>query len=359
MADEERPIFSAVSSSARQLFLLLRCVSFAPSAQVQISDEGLRFSVEESGVMEGMVFLEKTLFTSYQFNGPTTSSPNTDSSEHVGSAAPMFTISLLSLLETLQLFGLTADNSSKTSPFSRDSYTHAFSNQVLGVSGLCRLGYEAPGAPFTVILEEHGIKTVCELNTYEPVFLSDIPFSREDIVMKVIMRASYLLDAIDELGTSNPQVITLAAQKRAFTVSASSPLGSAVVEFHRDAKASRHKNPTPRSHDDDGRGQTESDSATTGLLETFLLAPSTDGAFSQSYKFAHVAAIRKALQSAIKVSVRADHQGVLSLQFMIENLEGGGVSFVDFRFVPLLDDEGERVAPDDSEDDDDEEPEEE
>jgi cell cycle checkpoint protein len=47
------PIFSAVSSSARQLFLLLRCVGFAAKAQVQITKEGLRFTVEESRVMQG------------------------------------------------------------------------------------------------------------------------------------------------------------------------------------------------------------------------------------------------------------------------------------------------------------------
>lgn len=47
------PIFKAVSSSARQLFQLLNCIRFAPKAQVQINDEGLRFAVEESRVMQG------------------------------------------------------------------------------------------------------------------------------------------------------------------------------------------------------------------------------------------------------------------------------------------------------------------
>ena len=47
------PIFKAVSSSARQLFQLLNCIRFAPKAQVQISEEGLRFAVEESRVMQG------------------------------------------------------------------------------------------------------------------------------------------------------------------------------------------------------------------------------------------------------------------------------------------------------------------
>ena len=50
---EGPPIFRAVSSSARQLFQLLNCIRFAPRAQVQISEEGLRFAVEESRVMQG------------------------------------------------------------------------------------------------------------------------------------------------------------------------------------------------------------------------------------------------------------------------------------------------------------------
>lgn len=53
--DMERPLFSAVSTSARQLFLLLRCISFAPKAQVQITERGLRFMAEESQVMQGKI----------------------------------------------------------------------------------------------------------------------------------------------------------------------------------------------------------------------------------------------------------------------------------------------------------------
>jgi cell cycle checkpoint protein len=337
MADEEdRPIFNAVSSSARQLFLLLRCISFAQKVQVQISAEGLRFSVGESSVMEGMVFLEKGLFTSYHYNLPAPPSPRSDASQTAAdSNNPIFSVSLPSLLETLQIFGLTAE--SKPNSFARESFTHAFSNQVLGVSGLCRIGYEAPGAPWTIILEEQGIRTTCDLNTYEPSSTSDIPFSRDQIALKVIMRASYLYDAIAELSAHNPQIITLSARQKTFTCSASSPLGSAVVDFHRDAK-STYKAPT--SHEQDEEADGDKRDQNTGLLETFLLATDT-GTFSQSYKFSHIATTKKALQSATKVSIRADHQGVLSLQFMIENLEGGGVSFVDFRFVPLVGEDAE------------------
>jgi cell cycle checkpoint protein len=52
--DAETPDFVATSTSARQLFLLLRCISFGDKVQMQILDDGLRFSVEDSAVMEGI-----------------------------------------------------------------------------------------------------------------------------------------------------------------------------------------------------------------------------------------------------------------------------------------------------------------
>ena len=48
-----QPIFSAVSTSARQLHSLLKCIAFTDKVQVQIAEDGLRFSSGESSVMEG------------------------------------------------------------------------------------------------------------------------------------------------------------------------------------------------------------------------------------------------------------------------------------------------------------------
>jgi len=53
MGDQEPPVLTAVSSSARQLFLLLRCIASANKAHVTISEEGLKFSVSEGSSMEG------------------------------------------------------------------------------------------------------------------------------------------------------------------------------------------------------------------------------------------------------------------------------------------------------------------
>ena len=50
----------------------------------------------------------------------------------------------------------------------------------------------------------------------------------------------------------------------------------------------------------------------------------------------------EAMRLASKVSVRGDEEGVLSLQFLVEGEageEGGGSSFVDYRFVPLVEEE--------------------
>lgn len=60
--DSDAPLCSAVSSSARQLYLLLRCIAFSPKTQVRISPEGLRFSAEETSVMEGNLSLKSKIY---------------------------------------------------------------------------------------------------------------------------------------------------------------------------------------------------------------------------------------------------------------------------------------------------------
>ena len=59
-----------------------------------------------------------------------------------------------------------------------------------------------------------------------------------------------------------------------------------------------------------------------------------------TYKYSLIKNASKAMAIANKVSIRGDEQGVLSLQFMIE-VEGGGVSFVDFRYIPYVPEDGE------------------
>lgn len=311
------PIFKAVSSSARQLFQLLNCIRFAPKVQVQISNEGLRFAVEESRVMQGIVFLDKALFTSFDCALPT-SEVDEDDLDSFASDLPNFQISLSALLETLQIFGAAEASTARFSKPDSDGYgsnirrdrPNAFSNQALGMAGVCRLSYAGLGSPFSIILEESGVTTTCNLNTYEPESPEEIPFHRDAMQVKIIMQARWLFDAISELSSTSPTRLDITASPTApyLSLSAVGHLGSASVDFAK------------------GRE----------LLETFTVGEK----WAQSYKFEMIKAAGDAMRLASKVSVRGDEQGVLSLQFMVE-IEGGGVSFVDFRFVPFLSEDEE------------------
>ncbi|KAF2139814.1 uncharacterized protein K452DRAFT_231624 [Aplosporella prunicola CBS 121167] len=331
---EDPPVFSAVSSSARQLFILLRCISFASKARVQINKDGLRFSVEDYRVMQGFAFLDKSLFTTFQYHAPRPDSPFDAQNDDGTVDLPPFTISLPALLETLQIFGL-------SDPASRSTLTtgptNAFDNRVLGMTSVCRFSYDAPGSPLKIILEETGVTTTCDLTTYEldDAEEEDIPFARDELAMKIIMRSSFLYDAITELASTSPEKLTLRASPMApfFSLSAEGSLGSTVVEFS--------KPDNTRPWDGQERQPSTAPPETT-LLETFQVGRRV----THTYRFSLIKAAARAMAVATKVSIRGDDQGVLSLQFMIE-VDNGQVSFVDFRFVPLVREETEETETED------------
>jgi hypothetical protein len=51
------PIFSATTTSARQLFNLLKCCGFQSRAQMELLPEGIKVTVEDSRVMQGLTAL--------------------------------------------------------------------------------------------------------------------------------------------------------------------------------------------------------------------------------------------------------------------------------------------------------------
>ncbi|KAI0998589.1 hypothetical protein K3495_g9608 [Podosphaera aphanis] len=303
------PIFKSVSSSTRQLFQLLYCIRFAQNAHVQISNDGIRFAVEDSRVMQGIVFLDKALFTTFICNLPQL--PEDENQEH-SPEYPNFQISLSALLETLQIFGVADSASFRHSKSDiecnsniRPGRLNAFSNQALGMAGVCRLSYESLGSPFNIVLEESGVTTTCHINTYQPENLEEIPFQRDAMQVKIIMQARWLFDAISELSSTSPVRLDINVFPAApyLCLSAVGPFGSVSVEF----------------------------SNSRDLLETFTVADR----WSQSFKFEMIKASIEATKLASKVSIRGDEQGVLCLQFMVE-VESGGINFIDFRFIPYI-----------------------
>ena len=366
MEGGDPPIFTAISSSARQLFLLLRCISFVSTVEVQITSKGLRFSAEETRVVQGLAFLEKSLFSSYHFNP----SVNEDARQGDSLFIPVFQISLPALLETLQIFGISEPASSyrhQNGGFT-SSYTAAFNTPALALGGTCRITYAHLGAPLSIIISEPGVTTTCDLTTYEPAsnFAGtdyddfEIPFQRDNLTLKLIMRSTWLHDAMSDLSSTNPNVLVLSASSTSLPYFAldgiGGPFGDSTVDFH----------PDPKQASTTSVGGAKKSAPS--VSETFHVspAPGMHGRVKQRYRFELIKKAARAMALASKVSIRCDGQGVLSMQFMIEvgeNASGGGqrnndsraaaaigvagvkVSFVDFRFVPLASNH------DDSEDD--------
>jgi len=222
------------------------------------------------------------------------------------------------------------------------------------MNNLCRISYDSLGAPLSITLTEASIRTQCDLTTYEPQYTDEIPFDRQALAFKTIMRGSWLYDAISELASTSPEKLIMYAKivhgKPFFTLSSTGTLGSARVEFNNQPQPSAYRAPAPailNAHSDSAEPPAN-------LLETFQLSD-PDTVLRSTYKFSLVQKAARAMSVATKVSVRVDDQGVLSLQFMVE-VEGGGsgigagaaagagsgkVSFVDFRFVPLVEEEEE------------------
>lgn len=252
-----------------------------------------------------MASLNKSLFTTYSLNLPAPEGAEDPS-------LPSFQISLPALLETLQIFGAT-DAAARQAKADTDPYRSnlrnyragAFSNQTLGMSGTCSLSYAQEGEPFSILLEETGVNTTCNLVTYLPESPEQIPFDRDELSFKIIMQSRWLLDALAEMAPTSPTRLTIVATRNEpyLRLSSNGPLGSSSVDFSK------------------GRD----------LLETFVV----HDRWAQSFKFDMIKSASEAMRIATKVSLRGDSQGVLSLQFMVET-EGGGIHWLHFTFVPYV-----------------------
>ncbi|EQL32148.1 hypothetical protein RJZ56_005158 [Blastomyces dermatitidis] len=394
MSQPEGPVFSAVSSSVHQLYILLRCIGFSPKASVQITSQGIRFSAEDGRVMQGVAFLDRKLFTNYIFNPPSSEPNNATNADNEdgedgsdNTISPLFLISLSALIETLQIFGLNdaSPYSNSTANQATSTALNAFSGPALLLNRTCTISYIKQGSPLTITLMEAGVTTTCELTTYAPDDLDldslagdrDIPLQRDAIVFKSIMRSMWLHNAIMELDSTNPAVLSFsvsATKEPYFALSASGgPFSESTVEFSIDknpaagagAAATAGNEPAYKTlRNDDGATAARQLQARRGKLaptvtETFLVNSPSRSRVRQSYRFALINKALRAMAASSKVSIRIDRQGVLSLQFMIDFGDGDGVEgrggapppmpskkmenagFVDFRFVPLVDDDHE------------------
>lgn len=173
-----------------------------------------------------------------------------------------------------------------------------------------RMSYQGEGYPLTLLLAEdaNGPKTTCEVTTLEPEPNLELPFDDEEKVVKLIMKSSWLREALSEIDQSCDTLTIICTP----------------------AVAGKRQ-PSLRIHAVGSFGSTEMDYPNDReVLEVFECVERV----SFNYRFSHIARALRALQSSLKVSLRIDSDGLLSLQFMMPASQG---ALIEFKCLALVD----------------------
>ncbi|KAF8579470.1 Rad1-domain-containing protein [Ramaria rubella] len=335
----------------RPLATMLRGVSFCSDATVMLSEAGLTVSVEEAKTLVARAYVPFSMFDEYKYNPPPQDLSSSQDADPEDEPSTTFEISLDTLLECLNIFGTGAASSShmsfenrKRKKWKHDSDDsdegrgrgrekrgrppkgNATIDQFFSSSGekktSMRMTYAGVGNPLTLVLAEDaaGPTTTCEIQTMENGLQMELPFDNAHMVIKIILRSSWLADALSELdpscdkltftgmppsealpGASNTAQKSPA--KAILTLSAEGTFGSSQMDY-------------PNDRD---------------VLETFECAAK----IRFTYLVSHITCASRALQSSLKTSLRIDDEGLLSLQFLMA--AGGPQALVDFRCLPLQD----------------------
>lgn len=187
-----------------------------------------------------------------------------------------------------------------------------------------RMSYAGNGHPLTLLLAEDatGPTTTCEITTFEPEPQLELPFDAKRAVLKIILKSSWLHEALSELDPS--------CEKLSFI---GNPSASEDGRAHRPTPSK----PLFRIQAGGTFGSTEMDYPNDReVLETFECQRSVN----VSYRFSHISRAVRALQSSTKTSLRIDDEGLLSLQFLMPTAKSrGGTTdaFIEFRCQSLED----------------------
>ncbi|KAK7035810.1 cell cycle checkpoint protein RAD1 [Favolaschia claudopus] len=356
---QQPPVLKASVNDVRHFASLLRGVNFVNRATVTIAKTGFVVIVEEARTLLGTAYIFANTFDEYTYHSETPPAPqnsqDSDGDEDDNSA---FEIPLNTLIECLNIFGTAGSSGSgagagnATSKYKKwkrpgedsepegddDDRGWRSSNGGSGARGIdqyfgntekgtgMRMSYAGSGFPLTLLIAEDaaGPTTTCEITTYEAEPHLQLPFESDQTVLKIILKSSWLRDALSELdpscdkltiiGNPPPPIVNgkQRQQPRAppmLRIQAAGTFGSTEMDY-------------PNDRD---------------VLETFECTRHV----SFSYRFGHISRTLRALQSSAKTSLRIDDEGLLSLQFLMPSpkskTEGGADAFIEFRCLALDD----------------------
>ncbi|KAH9939601.1 Rad1-domain-containing protein [Amylocystis lapponica] len=182
-----------------------------------------------------------------------------------------------------------------------------------------RLSYAGAGNPLVLLIsdESDGPTATCEITTFDPEPHLDLPFEADDAILRIILKSTWLRDALSELDPS--------CEKLTIIGNPPPPAG----------KAARAPVPRLRLHAAGTFGSTEMDYPSD---KEVLESCDCEESVSFSYRFGHISRALRALQSSTKTSLRINTEGLLSLQLIMPAPRPGGgtaQSFIEFRCLPL------------------------
>ncbi|EKM55985.1 uncharacterized protein PHACADRAFT_209489 [Phanerochaete carnosa HHB-10118-sp] len=342
----------ATISDVRYFAALLRGVNFSGRATVTMTKAGMIVAVEDARTLLGSAYVFAECFDQFVYTPASTSRASTQQTQDPGKGNntdtnTAFEIPLSTLVECLNIFGTatTKDTEKKTrrwrrigedsdddhqqegnshhrqreAPASNGRIDHHFGNTKL--TGV-RISYAGAGHPleFVIVDPSDGATATVELTTFDAEPQLALPFDSDKTVLKVILKSSWLRDALSELDPScdkltimgNPpqqQGRTQRGAQRRLRLRAVGTFGSTEMDYPNDRE----------------------------VLETC----ECENAVSFSYSFKHISKALKALQSSSKTSLRIDEDGLLSLQFLMPapkvRANGAGDAFIEFRCLALDD----------------------
>lgn len=186
-----------------------------------------------------------------------------------------------------------------------------------------RMSYAGPGHPLTVLVAEEsgGPTATCEITTWEPEPRMEMHFDNDVAVLKIILKSSWLRDALSELDPSTKRL----------TIIGNPPPPAAPPN-----RALRNAPPRLRLRAVGEFGTTEMDYPNDREVLETCECPAP---VSFTYTYSYIARAVRALQSSLKTSMRIDNEGLLSMQFLMPGPRRPGrersQAFIEFWCLPL------------------------
>ncbi|KAH9174188.1 Rad1-domain-containing protein [Lactarius sanguifluus] len=327
-------VFAASVHDVRHLGSLLRGVNFVDFALMTITSGGLTVFVEESSIIAAAAYVPAQIFEEFTYNAPI-SSPSASPTPPGLSQSEEPTVlefPLRIFIDSL-VYLLHRSSAQRCGGESKDSKVGARPRLMVEKTMYLGEGIEAYFAPgfgedgwdaLVVCCAEGSAEPDAkfEVTTYTADSQPDMSFDIEQTVLQLILKSSWLRDALSEIDPSCDKLTLIGNPPPAQDSPSRRPRATASP-------------PIFRIHAEGAFGSTEMDYPNDReVLETVHCAEPV----SFSYRIAHIARAQRALQSSSKTSLRIGNDGTMNMQFLVPSpLVRGGTNeaFISFRFLPL------------------------